>query len=65
MEQRRQWHELHHARRHVTMAITEDDNNLVHTRMAPAAGRIPGELNTTPLSSSGLCIATNAATVPP
>ena len=47
------------------MVITEDDNNLVHTIMDPAAGRIAGALNTTPLSSSGLCIATNAATVPP
>jgi len=38
---------------------------LRHTKINPAAGNIAGALNTTPLSSSGFCIATNAATVPP
>lgn len=37
----------------------------MHTKIAPAPGSIAGELKTTPFSSSGLCIATNAATVPP
>ena len=33
--------------------------------MNPAVGSSKGALNTTPLSSSGLCMATNAAIVPP
>ena len=33
--------------------------------MNPTGGNIDGELKTTPLISSGCCIANNVATVPP
>ena len=56
---------LYHAKWYTIRLNTHTQRFLLRTRMNPTAGNIAGALNTTPLSNSGCCIATNAVTVPP